>query len=505
MKAGARRRWLTIIRRAVQAAFLALFVLLAFEAAYPPLRLPASNLLLRLDPLAAVVSIFTVHSLSVVAQFWPAWVLLGLTALSGRFFCGWICPLGTCFDAAGAVKPKALRYYEPGGAEVRALRESGGRAGGWFKRWPKYVFLVLVIGLAVGGVNLLYIGSPMVVVNRAVYQVLLPAVPFLLIGLVLVAFLYRPRFWCDDLCPMGALMSQVSAAGKRLPAWVSPLAVVKEPAACTSCGACFKRCDFEVAEPLVSRRAGRLASVDCTGCGECVEACPAAGALALESFGLKLAASGKKDAAPVEGRMRPVSEGGGAGGKFALGRREFIESAGVGAVLLAGYGIGLKKSAAPVLRMPGAQDEASFLAKCNRCEACARACPPGCLKPMGLDSGLQKLWTPRFVPREAGCVFDQCGQACQGVCPAHAVERIEPSQVRIGQAYVDKRTCLAWRGRSCLVCLERCRFNAITHSGGRPVVQAEKCTGCGACEETCPTQNASIYVLPLGASVHHPR
>lgn len=494
---GRRRRRLAVTRRVVQAAFLALFVLLAIEAAYPPLRLPASNFLLRLDPLAAVVSIITVHSLAVIAEFWPAWVLLGLTALSGRFFCAWICPLGTCFDAAGAAKPKALRYYQPSGSEVRELTESGGSATGRLRRAPKYVFLVLVLGLAFAGVNLLYIGSPMVVANRTVYQLLAPAVPFLFIGLVLVAFFYRPRFWCDDLCPMGALMSLVSAAGKRLPARVSPLAVVKEPDACISCGACYKTCDFEVTEPLVSQRGGQLVSLDCTGCGECVEACPAGGALALESFGLRLAASGKKGAKPVEQRLPQVAGSSEAGGRFALGRREFIESAGLAAVMVAGYWVGLKKSAAPVLRMPGAQDEQAFLSRCNRCEACARACPPGCLKPMGLDSGLQKLWTPRFVPREAGCVFDQCGQACQGVCPTGAIEKIDPKHVRIGQAHVNERTCLAWRGNPCLVCYERCRFNAISLDRERPVVRADRCTGCGACEETCPTRKASINVRPI--------
>lgn len=174
---GRRRRRLAVTRRVVQAAFLALFVLLAIEAAYPPLRLPASNFLLRLDPLAAVVSIITVHSLAVIAEFWPAWVLLGLTALSGRFFCAWICPLGTCFDAAGAAKPKALRYYQPSGSEVRELTESGGSATGRLRRAPKYVFLVLVLGLAFAGVNLLYIGSPMVVANRTVYQLLAPLTP----------------------------------------------------------------------------------------------------------------------------------------------------------------------------------------------------------------------------------------------------------------------------------------------------------------------------------------
>jgi ferredoxin-type protein NapG len=116
---------------------------------------------------------------------------------------------------------------------------------------------------------------------------------------------------------------------------------------------------------------------------------------------------------------------------------------------------------------------------------------------MGLDSGLQKLWTPRFVPREAGCVFDQCGQACQSVCPTGAIVKVEEKLVRIGRSRVNERTCLAWRGNPCLVCYERCRFNAISLDRERPVVRADRCTGCGACEETCPTRKASISVRPI--------
>ena len=495
--ASGRSRRAEIARRAVQIGFLALFVALAFEAAYPPLRVPASNVLLRLDPLAAVVSLVTVHTLSATAHFWPAWVLLGLTALSGRFFCGWVCPLGTCLDAAGAVKPKALKYYRPSGEQVRKLRATAAEDGARRRRFrPKYLLLALLVGLSFAGVNLLYIGSPMVVANRAVYQLLRPAVPVVLLVLLLAAFLYRPRFWCNDLCPMGALMSLVSAAGKRLPARVSPLAVIKTPRSCTSCGACWQKCSFEVAEPFTSGREGRLRSADCTLCGECVGACPAGGALALESLGKVLATSG--GGRPERSIERPpVAADAAVEQGFTVTRREFVESAGLAAVLLAGYGVGLKKNATPVLRMPGAQDESAFIARCNRCEACARACPAQCLKPMGLEAGLQKLWTPRFVPRQAGCIFEQCSQACQGVCPTGAIERVEAPATRIGLAQVNRRTCLAWRGKPCLVCFERCRFNAIELDGQRPLVGADKCTGCGACEETCPTARASITVSPI--------
>jgi ferredoxin len=493
-------RGLKVARRTVQLVFLASFIALAFRSAYPPLKLPAADLFLRLDPLAAVVSLVTTHDLSVTANFWPAWVLLGLTLLSSRFFCAWICPLGTCFDAAGACKPRALRYYEPGASQIKDIRSGVGRN----RRTSllKYAFLALVIAGAFAGVNMLYIGSPLVLMNRSIYQVLLPAVPFILVALLLVAFLYRPRFWCEDLCPMGALMSLVSAAGKRLPARLSPLCITKDTGACTSCGACFRSCDFGIREPFVSQRDGRLRSADCTACGDCVSACPEDGALSLAVMGSTVSNSGT-------GRARPRSPAAPGtvvdpGGRFAVDRRQFLESAGLGAVLLAGYSIGLPRRSTPVLRMPGAQDESLFLARCNRCEACARACPAACLEPMGVGAGLQKLWTPEFVPARAGCIYDQCDQACQRVCPAGAIERVDPSRVAIGLAHVHKSRCLGWLGEPCLVCQERCRFNAIEADGLRPSVITRKCTGCGACEETCPTAPVSIKVFPKGVNPRWP-
>lgn len=493
----ARGRRVTIARRSIQGLFLAAFAALAFATAYPPLRVPAANLLLRLDPLAAIVTLLTSPSLQTVAHFWPAFLLLGATILSARFFCGWLCPLGTCFDAAGAVKPRALKYYKPGAPELRKVREaSRGGSVRSLRASFKYLFLAAVLVLAALGVNLLYVGSPMVIVNRTAYQVLSGSVPFLFIALLGVAFLWRPRFWCEDLCPMGALMSLFSMAGKRLPARWSPLAVAKRPAACTSCGACYRECEFGVAEPYVTPRRGRLLSADCTSCGRCVEACGAPGALELDSFGIRLATSGKERPEANAGRATHPSTG----TRFTIERREFLTSAGLGALLVAGYGIGLRPSGDTPLRMPGAQDESRFVERCARCEACARACPAQCLEPMGLSAGLQKMWTPRFVPAKAGCIFDQCDFACTKVCPVGAIEPVAVEDVKIGLAHVQKGTCLGWLGRPCLVCFERCRFNAIEMDGDRPMVRKEKCTGCGACEETCPTTPGSIRVSPSGGN-----
>jgi ferredoxin len=493
-------RALNIARRCVQIAFLALFAVLVFKAAYPPLQTPPSNALLRLDPLAGVYSVIASRSAEILASFWPAWVLLGLTALSSRFFCGWLCPLGTCFDAAGALKPKVLKYYKPKGKYMKRLLGLEERGATPRRIRLKYLILAVVLGLGLAGVNLLYFGSPLVVMNRSIYYILLPQVPFFLLFLLLLAFVYRPRFWCEELCPMGALMSLVSMATKRLSAVFSPLSVVKDADACIDCGACFKECDFGVAEPYLKRDSGKLRSADCTACGDCVSVCPAGGALKLESFGGTLYGSRgvreKKSDAVVGAGMEPAGESG--HGRFTVTRREFVGSVSLGAVLLAGYGVGLRDLPGPVLRMPGAQNESEFLAACSRCGECVRTCPVGCIKPMGLEGGFQKLVTPRFYPRTAGCIFDQCDQACARVCPVSAIERQKPEDVKIGVAGVNKRTCLGWKGKPCLVCQERCRFNAIEANGLRPSILKDKCTGCGACEETCPTEPTSIRVFELG-------
>ncbi|MBU4193856.1 MAG: 4Fe-4S binding protein [Actinobacteria bacterium] len=501
-KSGLRRvetwRWV------VRLAFLAFFVVLTFLAAYPPIYAPPSNLFLRFDPLAGLFALTAARSASVFFGYWPAWVLLGLTLLSSRFFCSWICPLGTCFDIVGALKPKALRYYRPHGKEMKALVEERRRGIRPRRIRVKYIILLLVLVLSLVGVNLLYLFSPLVVFNRGVYLILLPQVPVLLIILLLIAFLYRPRFWCEEICPLGVLFSLVSMVGKRPKAVFSPLSVVKDQEACIECGACYRNCPVGVDKSFTREESGRLRSADCTACGRCVDACPTEGALALTSFGLDLSRSSgvsRKRRTGEKALEKPASYGEEPDQRLTVTRKEFIASVGIGAVMVAGYGVGLKGSGGPVLRMPGAQDESVFLAACTRCAECVRACPTGCIKPMGIEDGFQKLWTPRFHPRTAPCTFDKCDQACARVCPSGAITRQAPEYVAIGTAQVNRSTCLAWKGKICVVCKERCRFNAIdVDEHRRPHVNTDNCTGCGACQTACPTESASIQVFPVGRS-----
>ena len=48
-------------------------------------------------------------------------------------------------------------------------------------------------------------------------------------------------------------------------------------------------------------------------------------------------------------------------------------------------------------------------------------------------------------------------------------------------------------------CMDKCAFGAITMANGLARIDAEKCTGCGACEKVCPHQ--VIQLMDVGQSV----
>jgi ferredoxin-type protein NapG len=155
-------------------------------------------------------------------------------------------------------------------------------------------------------------------------------------------------------------------------------------------------------------------------------------------------------------------------------------------------------------RPPGALDEDDFLAACIRCGQCVEACPSDVLSLTTLSDGVAAA-TPYMRPGRRPCTLcvDEDSMQCISICPTPALAQLASRRdVRIGVAVIDESICRPWRGRGCpRPCYTQCPFPdeaiVLVNPRRRPVVDAERCVGCGICERLCPTNPPSIVVEHL--------
>lgn len=149
---------------------------------------------------------------------------------------------------------------------------------------------------------------------------------------------------------------------------------------------------------------------------------------------------------------------------------------------------GKLRARAPI-RPPWALAEQAFASACTGCNACIRACVPRVL--VRGAGGL-----PEFDARLGECSFcADCVRACGE--PAFGSLDEAPWALR---AQVDD-ACLTLRGVVCSSCRDACGESAIafplTRAVPRPLIDAERCSGCGACVPACLTMAVSLGV-PVG-------
>ncbi|WP_448208085.1 ferredoxin-type protein NapF [Azospirillum sp. sgz302134] len=148
--------------------------------------------------------------------------------------------------------------------------------------------------------------------------------------------------------------------------------------------------------------------------------------------------------------------------------------------------------AAPDAVRPPWSRIAHFTALCTRCGACARACPEGILRPG--DGGFPEIDFSR-----GECSF--CG-ACADACPAPVFDRSAARPWALTAALGP--SCLAVQRVVCRSCRDACpesaiRFTLMPGGAAQGAVDAQACTGCGACVSACPVDAVSIHPRPEDA------
>lgn len=184
-----------------------------------------------------------------------------------------------------------------------------------------------------------------------------------------------------------------------------------------------------------------------------------------------------------------------------MSRRAFALGSGGAVVLLAMGGLKAVPAQAAV-RPPGGQDENHIVSACVRCERCIEACPRNALRASHLEDGILGVRLPTANFDTGWCDFctEENGGVplCVEACPTAAL-RLDagatPQNTIIGKAVIKGDWCLAWnRYNGCKFCYDACPYDAITLDDyDRPVVHADKCNGCGACQAACVSlQEGSI-------------
>ena len=472
-------------------------------------------------------------------QFLPALLALNvgvvvgliiLTLLVGRVYCSVICPMGVMQDIiswlSGKRKKKQNRFsYSPEkkwlrygvlGLFVIALVAGIGSFVALLAPYSSYGRIAsnLLAPLYRWGNNLLALIAAHMD-SYAFYQtdVWLKSLPTFIIAvvtfLIIAVLAWRNgRTYCNTICPVGTVLGFFSR--------FSLLRPVIDTKACKNCSLCARRCKAA----CIDYKNHKIDYSRCVACMDCLDNCKH-GALKLKA---RLPLGGQVCYLPSSKNADSSKNANSSKNaeKIDSSRRHFITTT---AVLAAAATVKaqtkkvdgglaviedkqIPERATPIVP-PGAWSARHFAQHCTGCQLCVSECPNDVLRP---STDLAKLMQPE-MSYERGYCRPECTR-CSEVCPAGAIKPItkaDKSSTRIGHAVWVKKNCIPMRDNiECGNCARHCPSGAILMvpsdpedetSIRIPVVNVERCIGCGACENLCPARPFSaIYVE--GHSTH---
>jgi MauM/NapG family ferredoxin protein len=503
------------LRALIQILFWFLFFFMLINTRFPiKNNAHAFSLFQRLSIHLGIVTSLT--SRSFVLEFLPSLVVIFLIIIFGRFFCGWICPLGSTIDIADKIYKSNKKTFIK-----------------FDKKNLKYILLVISIMFSIVGLHLGGLFDPLSLVFRIYTVILYPILDFALKGffdilykipiinslsepiydfltenfldynnisfnnflavLSIIIFLLilsklTRRFWCRYICPLGAIYA--------LTAKFSFFKRIVNKNNCTSCLKCVKNCRMKA----IYNNGMNTLEGECIKCFDCLLECK------YDAIRFKFSLNNFlniKHNLSLPNMLKTEKN------DIRLTRKHFLTGIFSSILLMPIFKFNNDKSMfTKIIRPPGALPEKEFLEKCLKCGQCMKACPTNGLHPVLLEAGIQSIFSPQLIPRRGHCEFN-CN-LCSRVCPSHAIKQYDikdKEKMKIGTAYIIKDLCFPWsEDKNCLVCEEMCPVSTkaiklkerdVINSDGKkvkvllPHVITELCIGCGICENKCPVNGSA--------------